>query len=65
MKTKHFSGIRYVYAVTTKWISIEKLLRFKESVQLFIEKIQKTEPKQMTQTVIMVRDTAPSKVVLA
>jgi len=24
MKTKHFSGIRYTYSVTTKWVSIEK-----------------------------------------
>jgi len=24
MKTKHFSGIRYSYSVTTKWVSIEK-----------------------------------------
>jgi len=23
-KTKHFSGIRYAYSVTTKWVSIEK-----------------------------------------
>jgi len=24
MKTKHFSGIRYAYSVTTKWVSIDK-----------------------------------------
>jgi len=24
MKTKRFSGIRYAYSVTTKWVSIEK-----------------------------------------
>jgi len=24
MKTKHISGIRYAYSVTTKWVSIEK-----------------------------------------
>jgi len=23
-KTKHFSGLRYVYSITTKWVSIEK-----------------------------------------
>jgi len=24
MKIKYFSGIRYTYSITTKWVSIEK-----------------------------------------
>jgi len=45
MKTKHFTGIRYAYSVTTKWVSIEKHSDLKDLYNFSLRKIQKTETK--------------------
>jgi len=45
MKTKHFSGIRYAYSVTTKWVSIEKYEELIDLYNFSLNKIRKTETK--------------------
>jgi len=45
MKTKHFTGIRYAYSVTTKWISIEKYEDLMDLYNFSLKKVQKTETK--------------------
>jgi len=45
MKTKLFSGIRYAYSVTTKWVSIEKYQDLRDLYTFSLKKFRKTETK--------------------
>jgi len=40
MKTKHFSGIRYAYSFTTKWVSIEKYEDLRDLYNFLLEKME-------------------------